>query len=309
MKKIIPLILSLLLPATVTAEVFERNLNYPLSAATVNGEFGVDQGIGGIAVFFDNDPITLTLGDTLVLNILFDRRLEVFEFYDPPGSTNQYFSFGLDCGYSCPQPGGGFGGTWTSSIEALGTQGDIWSGAITKSWIGGGAGFGWGGAGLDLTDSQGSFTGIRWTTTITSIYDGGPVILSAFTGVQMGADGILILPLEIPVSIDIKPGSFPNSINLESGQQIAIAILTTDTFDATQVNPDTVAFGPYGVSESHGRGHVKDVDGDGDADMILHFNTSQTGITCGDAEATLSGETFGGVPVMGSDSVNAVNCS
>ena len=38
-------------------------------------------------------------------------------------------------------------------------------------------------------------------------------------------------------------------------QKIPVAVLTTDTFDATQVDASTVAFGPNGASESHGRSH------------------------------------------------------
>jgi hypothetical protein len=44
--------------------------------------------------------------------------------------------------------------------------------------------------------------------------------------------------------IDIKPGSFPNSINPRSKGVIPVAILTTDTFDATTVDPLSVTFGP-----------------------------------------------------------------
>jgi hypothetical protein len=41
----------------------------------------------------------------------------------------------------------------------------------------------------------------------------------------------------VAVPIDIKPGSFPNSINPQSKGVIPVAILTTDTFDATTVDP------------------------------------------------------------------------
>lgn len=71
---------------------------------------------------------------------------------------------------------------------------------------------------------------------------------------------------------------------------IPVAILTTETFDAIQVDPLTVAFGPSGASESHGRSHIKDVDDDGNSDLILHFNTQEADIACGDNEATLTGE-------------------
>lgn len=44
------------------------------------------------------------------------------------------------------------------------------------------------------------------------------------------------------VEIDIKPGSDSNSVNLNSNGRIAVAILSTDEFDATQVDASTVVF-------------------------------------------------------------------
>jgi len=110
------------------------------------------------------------------------------------------------------------------------------------------------------------------------------------------------------IEIDIKPGSDPNSINLKSKGKIPVAVLTTDTFDATQVDWETVMFGPNGATEAHGRSHVKDIDGDGDADLVLHFKTQETGIACGDTEAALTGETFGGQAFTGTDSIVTVGC-
>jgi hypothetical protein len=111
-----------------------------------------------------------------------------------------------------------------------------------------------------------------------------------------------------PVTIDIKPGKTPNRINPASRQKIAVAILYTESFDATQVNWETVEFGPDGATEFHGRSRVKDVDRDGDMDLLLHFDTQDTGIACGDTEATLTGETFSGDAIAGTDTIVTMNC-
>lgn len=108
------------------------------------------------------------------------------------------------------------------------------------------------------------------------------------------------------VEIDIKPGSDPNSINPKSKGVIPVAILTTASFDATTVDPLTVTFGPDGATESHGRGHVEDVDSDGDDDLMLHFRTQETGIARSDTQACLTGETTSGDTVHGCDAIVTV---
>jgi hypothetical protein len=113
------------------------------------------------------------------------------------------------------------------------------------------------------------------------------------------------------ITIDIKPGSDPNSVNPDAGGFLAVGILTTSIalgdaadFYALDVDPSTLTFGPAGAAIAR-TAKVKDVDGDGDNDLILHFGISETGITCGDTEATLTGETFSGDAFEGTDSLTA----
>jgi hypothetical protein len=137
--------------------------------------------------------------------------------------------------------------------------------------------------------------------------------LKASTG---GASPVLsdlrIQPHVIPVEIDIKPGSDPNSINCRNVKEvITVAVLTTSDFDALTVDHTTVSFEE--ASETHvnktsgvPRRHEEDVDNDGDMDLVFHFRLADTTLTCGSTEGTLVGETVDGIPVEGTDAVRMV---
>lgn len=118
--------------------------------------------------------------------------------------------------------------------------------------------------------------------------------------------GALGCGLPVAVSVDIKPGSDPNSINPRSQGVIPVAILTTPAFNASTVDPSTVKFGPNGAAPVQTA--LEDVDGDGDLDLILHFSTQATGIACGDTQAVLTGNTTGGQAIEGSDAVKTAGC-
>lgn len=131
---------------------------------------------------------------------------------------------------------------------------------------------------------------------------------------NLGSLTVKIFQLGITVIIDIKPGSFPNSINPKSKGVIPVAILTTDAsdntnpFDASSVDVKTVRFGKTGTEAAPIQSALEDVDGDGDLDRILHFKTQDTGIQCGDTSASLTGVTLDGQTIKSSDSINTVGC-
>ena len=104
------------------------------------------------------------------------------------------------------------------------------------------------------------------------------------------------------VNIDIKPGSYPNSINLKSKGVVPVAVLGSDTFDASTVNPSTVLF----AGAAPVRWTMEDVNNDGYMDMLFFFNTRDLSLIGGSTEATLIGATVGGQSIQGTDTVNIV---
>lgn len=116
-------------------------------------------------------------------------------------------------------------------------------------------------------------------------------------------------PPPLVMEIDVKPQGFPNALNPRSRGVVPVAVLTTAQLDATTVDPASARFGPAAAPAAHAGGHLEDVDGDGDVDMLLHFRTQATGIACGETSATLTAETFDGQPLSGSDSIVTVGCS
>ena len=111
----------------------------------------------------------------------------------------------------------------------------------------------------------------------------------------------------IPVTIDIKPGETPNTININSNGVIPVAILTTSTFDASTVNPSSVTFGHSGAEKSLVKWTWTDVNGDGKLDLLLHFDTKKSKLLPSDNEAILKGLTTGGLTFEGRDSIKTVS--
>jgi hypothetical protein len=135
-------------------------------------------------------------------------------------------------------------------------------------------------------------------------------VTSATGGPSLGGLGFEDVDCGLDVDIDIIPSDPGNNLNLRAGKgaSISVAVLSVDGFDAPNlIDPSTLKFGP-GEANISGSPHTRDVDGDGDEDLVVKFLTNETGIACGDTSARLSGFTFDLEPIIGSDATNTFNC-
>jgi hypothetical protein len=131
----------------------------------------------------------------------------------------------------------------------------------------------------------------------------------ALTGAQVAAHYAAAVNPVLEVQIDIKPGSFPNSINRRSRGVVPVAILSSADFDAATVAPSTVtlAGAPVRLVGNGGpQASLQDVNGDGLRDLVLHVSTEALELDDADTEAVLEGETQDAQPIRGRDSVRIV---
>jgi hypothetical protein len=141
--------------------------------------------------------------------------------------------------------------------------------------------------------------------------EGAPLVCTtAITGEGVGAAMEAVIEAAVKpttVTLQVQP-----SINLHAAL-IPVAILSTNTFDARDVDRRMVCFGAAdpipGVgdcTEAHDRAHFDDVNGDGLLDQVLHYNTTETGIASGATQACLTGQTFDGQQVEGCAPITVV---
>jgi len=123
-----------------------------------------------------------------------------------------------------------------------------------------------------------------------------------------GAGGFISLfkfPV-IPVSVDIKPGSYPNCFNNNGHGVIPIAILGAQDFNATEVDPTTVVLdGMYVSVKGNGspQASTDDVNNDGILDIVVQIEDLDGIFSEGDSIGTVKGSTYGGENFQGTDSI------
>lgn len=111
----------------------------------------------------------------------------------------------------------------------------------------------------------------------------------------------------IAVGIDVVPGSERNPINTGGRGVLPVAVLGSGTFDVRDLDRATLALGPGGATPAHSKlGHLDDVNDDGYTDLVSHYRIGQTGLTVGDTEACVTGQTTDGQTFEGCDRIFVV---
>jgi hypothetical protein len=128
-------------------------------------------------------------------------------------------------------------------------------------------------------------------------------------------DGVCTEAALIDVMLKLSQGEGPRIINLKSRGKIAVAVFSTEEFDATTIDPSTVTLGDGSdpealvASNPHGKLMVSwpDLDEDGLDDALFHFNTQDlvaAGLTLETTELVIHGTTTGGMEFSGVDAVS-----
>lgn len=135
-----------------------------------------------------------------------------------------------------------------------------------------------------------------------------------YSGAERQIMQALVLEPVTFVAIDIKPGSYPNAINLGSQGLTPVAILSEIGFDARTVNPATVNLAGALVAmrgKDKYMAHAEDVNKDGLVDLVVQVVTcdidpSKLRLDGDKVYAVLTGQTIDGKDIEGEDEVTIV---
>lgn len=117
----------------------------------------------------------------------------------------------------------------------------------------------------------------------------------------------------LAVDIDIRPYSSNNQIRLDSWRLLPVAIFSTESFDATTVDPSTVQLAGaetayFGLCRNH-LSRQRDINGDGILDLLVKFEIQDLDPAIeDDGYAVLTGTTFEGQDIIGSDFITIITC-
>lgn len=108
------------------------------------------------------------------------------------------------------------------------------------------------------------------------------------------------------ITIDIRPASDENQLNLNSNGLLNVLVETTDTFDVTEIDVSTVELAADGEGVPVATYVYADHDKDGDLDLLARFSIrdlKDNGLDMETTELTLTATLNDGTEIQGTDGV------
>jgi hypothetical protein len=110
------------------------------------------------------------------------------------------------------------------------------------------------------------------------------------------------------VAIDVRPRTDKDRINPNGSQNIYVAILSANGFDAALIDPNTIHFGATETEAAFIHVGGRDVNGDGQRDLVLRFRVQDLGIECAATSVTLTGQLSNGQAITGLSPITTTGC-
>jgi hypothetical protein len=145
-------------------------------------------------------------------------------------------------------------------------------------------------------------TGLTSVTGLTLARSFRPMDCGAFQ--KRGEDG-LSFNGSACVAIDVRLGSERDPIQPRSRGVLPVALLDSDGFDVRDVDVSSLGLG-RGSAPASQHGRANDLDGDGRADLLLHFRTADAETAPGDRRICLVGRLRDGTSFEGCDAITTV---
>ena len=115
-------------------------------------------------------------------------------------------------------------------------------------------------------------------------------------------------PKVTKVSIDVKPGDTPTTLERTRGGQVPVAVLSTAQFDALTIDVETIRVGPSGEEAEPVRTTVSDVNADKRPDLVVLVKVPDLQLKCSDKVIKLTAKTQAGESIEGSEAVTITGC-
>ncbi|WP_236622342.1 Ig-like domain-containing protein [Novipirellula maiorica] len=261
----------------------------PLSIVTTsdpeNGSVAINSADGTVTYtplpnFWGSDAFTYTIEDAGGMQTIATVSLLIEEINDAPVAADAFFSL----------PENSSNGTTVGSIEASDIDGDALNFALQDSMQ---SAFKIDPESGEISVRDAALLDYETTPTFDLV-----VVISDGRGEEINAPVQVDLTNQLEVEIDILPGDPSNQVNLKR-KKIEVAILANSDLDPLTM----LDFGSLRLQSSesgsaarvpshrkHGfKYETRDVNGDGKLDVVIQFQSSDTGLSSDDTSLLLSG--------------------